>query len=674
MSETSPNPDLEILFLYPSKKGDARYTAGMAWSFLHGVLRNKKLSIAEHLDKFHRVSAFFLIAGTGLGKTVAMPIYLWFHAMYFTNWKRVLQHHDAIPVDTSPRIWVIEPKIAIVQDLHREMNREWSMWKRKSENPSRENLFGCKTKTDHQDLNAPIMFITTGIFAIYARKGMFKAGRDIILIDEAHETLESDPAVELGLGICRGLGMTVHYMSATVEHRDLPAQLGVKMITIPGKRFPVWRHNLGRPIEECIVQLVESTLVYQRRESEYFPRGENEIEQSVLTAVMEQDRAKGMLVIVNSFSGKRSDAKKLERILRSSSCACDVEIGLLASEVRRDPERRAAYEDMIERWKREKCRYVLIATSVVEMGITLPDLDFIVTMDSTINDENKGGFFERIPLRTNSLVQRMGRVGRLRPGIAYISREVEAPYTELDDQELNAPNALHPEPIRFPFAAGSLDWIAYESLARSWSDSELEQKLKKEILLPSMIQDSEERRTALLQARQKFEICAAAEDEELTEDGQAIERWIGRIEPKYAIRIYRAICKGRARLVLQSVCHAVESIQPIQNMCGEDEIEKHPLTQQRFQPAMFGTAVISLGEKRPPTRSTRRMRQWIDEQLSLPMEDIDLREQTWLRALALLEEFMQTIFDAYDLQPWPTTAQRLQVWHQSVRLFLRWNR
>ena len=441
-------------FEYASERGRVSYTPQVVWAFLQHVLASKQLPIKASLAQFDRIESFFLIAGTGLGKTFALPIYLWFRHMHFARYYQGVNSGSAICIiDEAPRVWVVEPKIAIVQGLQAELNAEWDRWwvMKKARTPA--PLFGCKTSVDHRHTQAPIMFITTGIFAIYSRKGIFKPGRDIILMDEAHETLEADHAIELGIAICRASGVAVQYMSATVDAKELPARLGVEIVNIPGKRYPIWRHNMKRSMEECIVELVGKALVEQDRTSEYFPKDRGDISQQIVSAVTEQDRAKGMLVIVNSFASEQSDAKRVACQLEQAPYALQIEIGLLASEVLRDPSRRSAYHQMLERWKQEKKRYVLIATSVVEMGVTLPDLDFIVTMDSGFDDSAETGKLGRVALGTNALIQRFGRVGRVRPGIAYITREVGAPYSDLDDAALNASDALTPQPIVFPMTA-----------------------------------------------------------------------------------------------------------------------------------------------------------------------------------------------------------------------------
>jgi hypothetical protein len=510
--------DAKQRFSYPFG-GNAAVLTSDDPGLLGGYLVERdKLGINEVLDELVGRNPFFLIASTGLGKTVIVPLYLLVREMTYGQ----TEHLEI--VEQCPRIWVVEPKIAIAQSLHQVMNLWWSEYVDELRPDLKGfNLFGCKTKVDHKDVDAPIMFITTGIFSIYARKGMFEPGRDTILIDEAHVTLETDEALELGIGICRQCGVALNYMSATVDVTDIPQRLGARTVRAEKKRFPVWKHNLLQPIDNILVDLVERTLVHPEEGEEYFPAEDDKTWHTVRKAVFEQNRAKGMLVIVNSYTADESDAKRLERMLKEASFADKIAVRTLAGEVLRDPKRRAVYEADLKRWKEQKARYVLIATSVVEMGVTLPDLDFVVSMDSTLGEVENG---VRIgPLGTNALIQRIGRVGRERPGIAYISRDIGAPYSLLSDEELNDPDALKPELIQWPTERGSLEWLAYYSLDQQWDSLDLLKRLL-ELKMPSGVA-TRWKADQLEEVRQTFIQAGLAEDNSLTDKGREVEGWLG---------------------------------------------------------------------------------------------------------------------------------------------------
>lgn len=654
-------PSSDPLFRYSFQNGHVFYKPSQAQLLLQHVLESKHLRIGKFLPDFEKIKSFFLIAGTGLGKTVAMPIYLWLLGM----------KKQCTPSQNGPRVWVVEPKIAIAQGLCSEMSSDWQECMRNERN-KQPSPFGCKTKVDHVNVDAPIMFITTGIFSIYARKGIFKAGRDIISIDEAHETLEADTSVELAVGICRGSGIEIHYMSATVDTSDTEKRLGAQNVTIEGKRFPIWRHNMSQPLEVCIEEIVKKTLVQQDIRCELFPSFDYPFRNDVLNAIGEQNRAKGMLIIVNSFSGERSDARKIEKILRDASFAHEIEIGLLASEILRDPHKRRRYHEMIENWKRRKSRYVLIATSVVEMGVTLPDLDFLVTMDSGFG-EREACSLKHAPLGTNSLIQRLGRVGRLRPGIAYITQEIGAPYTELDDTDLNHPDSLAPEPICFPMDSGSLVWLAYETLFRKWKDEELYDKLKTEIRLATPIEESAERMAELIKERDALKRIGAANETGITKEGKILERWIGRMNPACALDAHQALQEGEALGVLQALCEGLVYEYPLEAVCNAETVHENGKSDDWF----YLSLVLQFGKLSTCRRRSWRVRAFAIEDLVDEMVTLEVRENALFRALSLLHEFLDNFFETTRKDPIATSAKdtlsTLRSYQKSIRAFLDLN-
>lgn len=535
MSETNKNktPEKERLYRYGSKQ-IVRYSPSLVHAFLSHVIRKRKLPIARQINKLVARRSFFLIAATGLGKTLTIPLWLLYRHMASKQMRPPLAEGEEQIASESPRVWVVEPKVAICQGLEATLNGDWESFCETRVKGPTIPMFGCKTKTDNVSTNAPIVFITTGIFAIYARNGMFKSGRDVVLIDEAHSTLESDEGVELGVTLCRAFNVDINYMSATVDPVGLEKALGIQVFVDKRKRQHIWRHNTGAAMEDCIVDLVRKTLVEQDRASEYVPSADTPHADVITSSVFEEDRAKGLLILVNSYASENSEAKRIERLLRREFPGQPFEIGQLAGETLRNRRKKAEYEQMLERWKDGKKRYVLIATSVVEMGVTLPSLDYVVTPDCD---------FEGEPLGVNSLIQRMGRVGRERPGIAYITQEAGASYSELDDAALNAPGALAPEPIRFPIKEGHVTGLAHLTLQWKWPALSQVEQLTGALPIPSF----DEASSAELFVRYQKEYArlialgiGRQDPPGLTPDGILMERWIGRADLADAMEAQRA--------------------------------------------------------------------------------------------------------------------------------------
>lgn len=513
----------------------ARTTIHMmeAVEFLRWTVEKDQLEIANYLPQMKN-DPFFLVAATGLGKTVAVPV----HVLI-----RQIQRSGQAP-QAKPRVWVIEPRIPIAIEQAEYMNHLWDEYriKRSRSRTKTKPLFGCVTSASgRQNRDAPIQFVTTGIFELLAKEGSLDPINDRVIIDEAHVTVEQNPGVELGIALCRKAGITVDYMSATVDVRDLESALGVHTIIRADKtRNIIWKSNLQEPIDKVIDTLVQETLVSPNRDSGYFPAASYRHASEVIASAFETGRSHGMLVVVNSFNGDTSDVRKLTDRLRKAHP--QIPVLHLAGDVVRDPRRQSSFKQRLREIEARQQNYVILATSVVEMGITFPTLDYVVTMDSGYDQETIGdvSFPVVAPLGVNSLLQRIGRVGRRRPGIAYISNEVGADYSSLDDTELNG-KALAYEPIRYPLTSAPLMPLAYYAAQQKWEN--LDTWLT-DLRLPSKIQESPDRMEFFREQFEKLEPLGITKDGTLTELGRRMEQWIGRADIAYASQLQKRLVEG----------------------------------------------------------------------------------------------------------------------------------
>jgi HrpA-like RNA helicase len=632
----------ELVYEYASGNGSVRYSMQQANSFLKHLLTSNKLTIESHLKEFEYPKRFFLVAGTGLGKTVALPVFLWAREMRDRiRFLPFVTGGGYVPSEHSPRIWVVEPTIIIAQDLESKLNSDWNTYWNSS---SPATLFGCRTKYDRRNPNAPIMFVTYGIFSIYARKGVFRAGHDVVLIDEAHDTLERDEAVELGVAMCNADKVSINFMSATVDTTEIPTKLDARVVSIPGKRQPVWKHNTKRSLEECIVELVEKTLVRQDLSSEFFPKPIGNVEKAVRASVAESGRAKGMLVIVNSFTNERSDARRIKQLLKNPLFASEIEVGLLASEIRRDAKRRTAFEKTLKRWIDSRARYVLISTNVVEKGVTLPDLDFIVTMDSGYEDSDFGAP-KKIALGTNALIQRIGRVGRTRPGIAYITREIGAPYSNLDDTTLNSESALKPQPIRFPFENGSSTWLAYLAFERN-DYTEARRNATKSLRVPSFINATSKKVAEVKEEAEKLRTLGiVGKDDRLTALGRLMQNWIGRMDLESAMAAHRAFDGNNSQGLVQAICQGAlkaTSEEPPWNM----EAVKNTKLHQSPPPVILHVILDNFARWLALTKWPSWIgRAWFAAEAELRFQRLEIQEDHFFHLLRHIKELMDNFVD-----------------------------
>lgn len=333
-------------------------------------------------------------------------------------------------------------------------------------------------------------------------------------------------------------------MSATVDTSNLRETLGVEVIINADKqRYPIWIHNLGVNAEESIVYLVEQTLLNPNPNSEYFPKEDYASYSQVMNDVLGRDiRARGMLVIVNSFSGENSDISQLAKLVEEAHFNQpyrQVEVLRLASEVIRNPERNRQFQNHISDIERRNGLYVIFATSVVEMGVTFPTLDYVVTMDSGYENVtiSESLLPRLIPLGVNSLKQRFGRVGRRRAGIAYVTREVGAYYTTQKDHEINDGGLVF-EPIGLPLLNSSLTQLAMFSFEQQWEDVENELRM---LDLPSKIHNMAHRIEELENQRQRLINLGLANGNSLTPLGVTCSKWVGMADLSYATKLQLAL-------------------------------------------------------------------------------------------------------------------------------------
>ncbi|MGD8374250.1 MAG: helicase-related protein [Candidatus Woesebacteria bacterium] len=501
--------------------------------FLKYVIDRDNLSIAEYLNRMGQ-DPFFLVAATGLGKTVAVPLHVFV---------RLMQAIGDQP-NPQPRVWVVEPRIPIAVDQARFMNLLWHEYlAAKGERPM-VPLFGCiSSASGNFNPNAPIKFVTTGIFEQMALEGELLPNRDRVIIDEAHVTVEQNPGVELGIALTSQAGVVVDYMSATVDTTTLADDLGVANINRADKqRFVVWRHNLFEPMTDALPKVIEATLINPDPNSEYFPKiGEYPHAKDVLDAVLAPNTSHGMMVIVNSFAGDTSDVASLSAKVKKQFP--NLPVLELASEVVRDAKREQAFKQRLQAIEAAEQNYVIFATSVVEMGITFGTLDFVATMDSGYQNETIGNvtFPVEAPLGVNSLLQRFGRTGRKRPGIAYTSREVGADYSELEDDEFNSPNILKYESLRYPMATAPLTALAYYACGQEW---ERVDNWVASLQLPSRIEDDEDRMQDLTLQIQMLDELKITEYGRLTDFGLKMKRWIGQADLAHATQLQRRLEEG----------------------------------------------------------------------------------------------------------------------------------
>lgn len=164
--------------MLPPRQGGASGTALSAEAileFLHDDLSAKGLRIGKFLSELDVDRPFFFVAATGLGKTVGVPLHLLAQRLRRGG---------------AQRVWVVVPTVLIATDTQRIREHLWREWWRTTKRQGLcPPLYGCITRPKSAGRNAPVLFVSTGIFALLARNGEFDSDRDTVIIDEAHKTL-----------------------------------------------------------------------------------------------------------------------------------------------------------------------------------------------------------------------------------------------------------------------------------------------------------------------------------------------------------------------------------------------------------------------------------------------------------------------------------------------------
>lgn len=427
------------------------------------ISRLELTAIEEYLPKMGRQS-FFLLAATGLGKTVIVPLHNWIQLF-----QRV-RHTANYDYDNqyTPKVFVVVPTVTIAEDQVEFLNSMYQDFCNQ-QNINSKHLFGCKTIKGSLHYRAPIQFITTGVFEAMANNDVFQLTNHTILIDEAHKTLETSHCFEIALTNTKYKGIRIDYMSATVDTGNLLTSLGVDtIIKADAIRHPIFKINTNRTMIQSIVNVISNTICDFNQNSVYFPKGKF-MGRDYYTELTEQwqFRPSAMLAIVNS----KKDTQELTQVVNQHFPGLPVLH--YSSAIKRSPKLSTRFKSLINNLTKSKQNYLIISTNVVEMGVTFDNLDWVITKDQEYSSsENK---LSLGPLKVNSLYQRLGRVGRKGVGIGIITNDGGCYYSTMTNSQLNQ---LNNEPIQYPCLKGGDELIAINTISKGWNDFDVVNNLK----------------------------------------------------------------------------------------------------------------------------------------------------------------------------------------------------
>ena len=457
--------DRDCLFSYPLNKHlTLDYSTAEVQEFLRFILAEWNLTISDYFSQMEVVSSFFLLAVTGLGKTVGTPIYLLQKAMVAA----ITRANYQPALDCAPRVWVVVPTIAIASESVFGLNKKWQEFQTQysPEYHPKKALYGGRSSSFKAHYHAPIQFITTGVLPLLASSQELRPNLDIVLIDEAHKTLTGSEQMELALSKLWLQGIEVNYMSATVGTQGLAKRLRTTIICADQERYPKYWHIAKQELEETVLEVIQNFHVNQNLTHPLFPPSSYAHQAEVLRGIETNDsRASGILVVVDSFNGDASDAVRLRKVIAPICRQNSIEVLGFASSIRDDDEKNKVHCEQFERVVAQNKPYVIITTNVIEMGITWSTLDVVVTKSTEIVNRQINGYTVpvKVPISSAALLQRGGRVGRKRPGIVIISagQNPTGQLATLTDQDLNR-QGLPIETLKYPLQILEPYSLAYE--------------------------------------------------------------------------------------------------------------------------------------------------------------------------------------------------------------------
>ncbi|MBM3253025.1 MAG: hypothetical protein FJZ16_02075, partial [Candidatus Omnitrophica bacterium] len=413
--------------------------------------------------KCDKKNPFVIVRKTASGKSTCVPIELLLES---------LRRGD------SSRVFVVQPRVLGVILLARYINAKMGF-----------PLVGQITSKGTVNGDAPILMITDGELVNLAKGGRIDPKRDKVIVDEFHAVTD---LMEIGVALCLHRGIYTAAMSATIEPSSVVEYLseperGITAVSyVEGKeerRYPLEHFRAkeyfsdakrdGRvQIEDFMHRYIAKHLLSERRQ--------DGSAKSALVFVNKVSEVEDLVALINSGSGagiSPAVMARYEGVLEHYRFGRDKVVAIpLYAEIVHDDKRLDGFEAKIRYCKEKNIPFVIVATNVAEMSITL-DIDDVITLDTEYREFGAEGRarLEICPIRVNSYIQRAGRCGRLRPGRCFLVDspvdDYERQYVflrkELAESKVNTAkdlSQLEPEPIEPPLQNADLKTFAFTIL------------------------------------------------------------------------------------------------------------------------------------------------------------------------------------------------------------------
>lgn len=360
--------------------------------------------MAELQEAFFENDVVFVSAQTGAAKTTQVPQ----HVLSFLDWEG--------------RVYVTQPRsipsASLAQRVADELDVELGQ----------EVGYQYRFHRQFQKTVTKLLFCTEGTLVMKMRNDPLLQDAKCVILDEAHErTLEVDllmlflrDAVVARKGTDRPLKVIV--MSATAERERFVTyfrqdQLRCAIVDIPGRTFPIEVRYRSQPTAEPVIEAVRTvatiadTRLYRVDMDDIlvFVSTRKEIERCLVNTRKLVSPKKVVAV------GLSSDSSEAEKTMATAT---------LASELGAK-------------------RKVIFATNVAETSLTIPTVRHVVDTGraflSGFDPESGFEFLRNGWISKANARQRIGRAGRVQPGVAYLMY-TEEEWNALPDY---APPGIH---------------------------------------------------------------------------------------------------------------------------------------------------------------------------------------------------------------------------------------
>lgn len=454
----------------------------------------------EILDAIKNNQVVLIISSTGSGKSVLIPKFV----------LHTLNYQSKIAMTMPKQITAKAAAEYAAKTLDVELGQEVGYQYRGSES----NMRSEKTK---------ILYATDGTIVAQLQRDPLLKGYDAIVADEIHERKTN---IDFMLYLLRNTikqrpDFKLVLMSATIDEKIFESYFSMfsfKTIDVGGERtYPIESKFLKEPISQ----------------GEYLRKGYEIVKEIVYNDDLSEPGAHDIIYFITSVSEAMSICQQVDRDNLDIYCI-EVYSGMDADQ------EQLALDKELYKTRSGKGRKLIMATGVAESSMTFSGIKFVIDSGYELfgyyDPDNDAKVLERRLITHSQAVQRMGRAGRMEPGVAYHL------YTE---EDFNNRMEKYPEPnIRTSnIYQECLKLISYPQIIT------IEKLLN---ILSEFIEPPRER--YIVSAIEQLQNLKLINDNEITDLGKIVADL--QIDPRMGVAIYngkRLNCSNEVIAILSTI-------------------------------------------------------------------------------------------------------------------------